>query len=210
MISAIDKAGYGELAVGLGDQLAVVVVDFQTAFLQSDYPMGGFPEVSQACLQTAKLLKAVRAANIPVTCCYIGYEKEAEIPRWKIPSLYRDFFEGGQGTQLDERIVDTASDYVFRKTAPSAFFNTSLHPHFQSLQIDTVIITGCVTSGCIRATAVDSFPHGYRTVVLDDCCGDPNPERHAGSLRDLALRYADILSSQELLAAIQQNAAVLR
>lgn len=207
-MSTIKKAGYGELAVGLGRRPAVVVVDFQAAFLQSDYPMGGFPEVSQACQRTAELLKTVRAAGIPVACCYIAYEKEAEIPRWKIPSLYRDFFEGGCGAQLDERIVDTAHDYIFRKTAPSAFFGTSLHSHFQTLQIDTVIIAGCVTSGCIRATAVDSFSHGYRTVVLEDCCGDPDPQRHAGSLQDLTLRYADILSSEELLGAIQQKIAV--
>ncbi len=207
MTSILKEAGYGKLDVGFGDRPALVVVDFQTAFLRSDYPLGGFPEVSRACQRTAAILTAVRQARIPVACCYIAYDKEADIPRWKIPSLYRDFFEGGEGVQLDERIVDTSYDYVFSKKAPSAFFETTLHAHFQSLQIDTVIIAGCVTSGCIRATAVDSFSHGYRTIVLDDCCGDPDQERHAGSLRDLALRYADILMSQDFVSTIRQKLA---
>jgi len=206
-MSTHQKAGYGELAVGFGDCPALVVVDFQSAFLQQGYPLGGFPEVLRACEQTADFLRIVRSARIPVACCYIAYDSAKDIPRWKIPSLYRDFFEGSDGVQLDKRIVDPENDYVFSKKAPSAFFGTDLHSHLQSHQVDTVIVAGCVTSGCIRATAVDSFSHGYRTIVLDDCCGDPDKERHAGTMRDLALRYADISTSEELGVIIRQRLA---
>lgn len=205
MTSASEKAGYGKLAVGFGERPALVVVDFQAAFLQSEYPLGGFEEVSLACERTTELLDFVRAVGIPVACCYIAYDQRSEIPPWKIPSLYTDFFEGGEGAMLDRRIVDRSYDYVFSKRAPSAFFGTSLHSHLQSLQIDTVVVAGCVTSGCIRATAVDSFSHGYRTIVLDDCCGDPDRERHMGSLRDLAMRYADIATSQDFKTVIRER-----
>lgn len=205
MISRADEAGYGKLAVGFGERPALVVVDFQAAFLQSEYPLGGFEAVSRACEQTEKLLNFARSCRIPVACCYIAYDTPSDIPRWKIPSLYSDFFEGSAGTVLDRRIVDRSYDYVFSKKAPSAFFGTPLHSHLQSLRIDTVAIAGCVTSGCIRATAVDSFSHGYRTIVLDDCCGDPEQERHLASIRDLTMRYVDVATSQDFRKQVEER-----
>jgi maleamate amidohydrolase len=100
---------------------------------------------------------------------------------------------------LDPRIRD--DDYIFQfiKTAPSIFYETPLKPWLVTHCIDTTIITGCTTSGCVRASVVDSFSAGYRTIVPADCCGDQDEEAHASNLRDVGRRYADVTDLQSVL-----------
>ena len=80
------------------------------------------------------------------------------------------------------------------------FFQTPIVSFLTKNRVDTVIVTGCVTSGCVRATVIDAFSYGYRVIVADDCCGDPAEESHASNLRDIDRRYADIKSSADILA----------
>ena len=82
------------------------------------------------------------------------------------------------------------------KRYPSAFFGTDLNSILRKLAVDTVLIMGAATSGCVRATVVDAFSHGFRTQVVSDCCGDQSPESHAANLRDVGRRYADIIDSR--------------
>ena len=86
-----------------------------------------------------------------------------------------------------------------RKTAPSIFFQTPLTGYLTKHRIDTVLVTGCVTSGCVRASVIDAFSSGYRTIVVEDCCGDPGQEEHEANIKDVARRYADVISSDEAL-----------
>ncbi|MEC6999156.1 MAG: isochorismatase family protein, partial [Pseudomonadota bacterium] len=90
----------------------------------------------------------------------------------------------------------------FIKSAPSIFFLTPLLTWLTKHNIDTTIITGCTTSGCIRASVIDSFSYGYRTIVAEDCCGDQDADAHADNIRDVGRRYADIMTCSEIISAL--------
>ncbi len=102
-------------------------------------------------------------------------------------------------TQIDPRISDTDYIFEFTKTAPSIFFLTPLATWLTKHNIDTTIITGCTTSGCVRASIIDSFSYGYRTIVPEDCCGDMDEGPHHDNLRDVGRRYADVVSLADVL-----------
>ena len=95
---------------------------------------------------------------------------------------------------------DPAYDFHFTKSAPSMFFGTPLITFLTKARVDTVIVTGVATSGCVRATIVDSFSHGYRTMVPEECCGDMEEGPHHDNLRDVGRRYADVLTLKDVLA----------
>ena len=101
---------------------------------------------------------------------------------------------------LDRRIYDPEYDVVVCKTGPSMMFQTPVVPYFIRQRVDTVILTGCNTSGCIRATAIDSFQHGYRTIVPEDCVGDIEEGPHRENLRDVGRRYVDIVTCADVIA----------
>jgi maleamate amidohydrolase len=106
-----------------------------------------------------------------------------------------DLQDGAPGTELDERIYDKDYDVVVRKTGPSIFFGTPVAAFLQKEGVETLIVTGCVTSGCIRATTIDSFSYGYRTMVPEDCVGDHDPVPHHQNLEDVGRRYADVVNA---------------
>lgn len=152
--------------------------------------------------RTVPLLEAARRAQIPVACCFAGWQSAKDIQPWKVEALHHEFFVGSPALELDPAIVDVEYDFTFMKCAPSMFFQTPIIPFLNKHSVDTTIITGCVTSGCIRATAIDAFSYGYRTVVVDDCCGDPTYESHQANLTDIGRRYADIRQSEDILGYI--------
>ena len=160
-----------------------MVVDFQTAFTDPSYPLGGAGLVLRALENTAKLLEAARRFDIPVVNSTISYTHEREMPYWKIKAVRETFLHDHPGSQFDARIYDPNYDVAVRKTAPSIFFGTSVSSYFNKERVDTVIVTGCNTSGCIRATAVDSFSYRYRTLVPEDCVGDVEEEPHQPTAR---------------------------
>jgi maleamate amidohydrolase len=113
---------------------------------------------------------------------------------WKVTSLYDgSFFKGHPSIELDERIYEPGYDVTFTKPAPSIFFQTPLELYLTRQQIDTVIITGCTTSGCVRASINDGFSYGYRVIVPEQCVGDMEEQPHQDNLRDVGRRYADVL-----------------
>ena len=127
---------------------------------------------------------------------------------WKISSLYDgSFYYGHPHTEIDPRIADPEYIFEFTKTAPSIFFRTPLTTWLTKACIDTTIITGCTTSGCVRASIVDSFSHGYRTIVPEDCCGDQDEGPHRDNLRDVGRRYADVVTARDVIAHFEHRAA---
>jgi maleamate amidohydrolase len=201
---------YGEIPVGFGKKPGIVVVDFQTGFTDPKYPLGGAPLVMRAVENTARLLEVARRYNIPVASCYTAYKNEREMPYWKITAVRETFLEGHPSIALDPRIYDEAYDLVVCKKGPSIFFNTGVSDYFTKERVDTVIITGCNTSGCIRASSIDSFSYRYRTIVPEDCVGDIEEQPHRDNLRDLGRRYVDVSNLETVLGQIetwhQQNA----
>jgi maleamate amidohydrolase len=200
-----EDAGYGVVPVGYGERAAVLVVDFQKGFTRPEYELGRSAHVARAVENTATLLREARALGLPVAKCYTAYESERDIPYWKVEVLYRDFFYGHPSTEIDERVHDPDHDFTFCKTAPSIFFETPLKTFLTKHRVDTVIVTGCTTSGCIRATIIDAFSCGYRVIVPESCCGDMAEGPHHDNLRDVGRRYADVTTLEEVMQQIRRR-----
>jgi maleamate amidohydrolase len=180
------------------------VVDFQKGFTDPRFRMGKSPRIHAARDRTADLLDVARRCNIPVASCYVGWQSKKDLQYWKVAAVQEDFFDGSEAQDVDPKIADPSYDFIFKKCAPSIFFQTPIMPFLTKQRIDTVIVTGCVTSGCIRASTIDAFSYGYRTIVVDDCCGDPMQESHEANLKDMGRRYADIKQSADVLDYFEQ------
>lgn len=197
------RRSYGDTAIGWGEKPGIVVVDFMKAFTDARYPLGGAPLVMRALENTATLLKAARSAGAPVVTCNTAYMSEREMPYWKISAVRETFRHDHPSAAIDERVFDPAYDLAVCKKGPSIFFNTGASDFFIKERVDTVIVTGCNTSGCIRATVIDSFSYRYRTMVPEDCVGDIEEGPHRDNLRDIGRRYADVTTLASALAYLE-------
>ncbi|TAM88764.1 MAG: isochorismatase family protein [Candidimonas sp.] len=200
------RRGYGEINIGMKGKVGIVVVDFQLAFTQKKYPLGGAPLVMRALENTSRLMKVARAHQAPTACCFTAYKSERDAPHWKITAVCEQFRVDHPSSVLDPKIFDERYDLKVRKTGPSIFFQTPVVPYFIKEGVETVVITGCNTSGCIRASVIDSFQWGFRTIVPEDCVGDIEEGPHHDNLRDVGRRYADITNSDEVVHFIETGA----
>jgi maleamate amidohydrolase len=203
MADEFRQRSYGTVAVGTGRKPGVVVVDYQLAFSDPRYPLGGAPLIERGIGNTARLLDVARRCNVPVASCYTAYKSERDMPHWKVGAVREQFFHDHPGSRLEPRIHDPDYDVVVCKSGPSIFFQTPVVPYFIKEGVDTIIVTGCVTSGCIRASVIDSFQWGFRTVLPEDCVGDHDEEAHLSNLRDIDRRYADISSADAVIAYLE-------
>jgi maleamate amidohydrolase len=208
-MDAFSKAGYGVGEIGWGRRAAVLAVDFQSAFTSPDFPMGGGDHIAAAVRCAAEVIAAARAADVLVVHTAVAWSNPREFGRWKVPALL-DIKPGSAGAQTDPLLWDPSDTYLLKRY-PSAFFGTDLSSILQRNDVDTVLVMGATTSGCVRATVIDSFSHGFRTRVVQDACGDQDAEAHAANLRDVGRRYADIIDArtaiQHLVEISQQAAA---
>ncbi|MGY2052189.1 isochorismatase family protein [Methylobacterium sp. JK268] len=195
---------YGEIPVGFGAKPGIVVVDFQVGFTDPRYPLGGAPLVARAVESTATLLTAARRAGVPVAVCNTAYMNQREMPYWKITAVRETFLHDHPSVVLDPRIYQADYDLAVTKKGPSIFFGTGVSDYFTKERVDTVIVTGCNTSGCIRATAIDSFSYRYRTIVPEDCVGDIEEGPHRDNLRDLGRRYVDVSDLATVLGQLEE------
>ena len=194
-----DARGY-QHSVGTGLRPAVIVIDFSNAFTRgtSQFPGGDFSAEMEA---TRCLLGAARHSGIPVfytTIAYADPKRDSGFWGKKVPWLSRCRI-GSEAVAIDTALDPRADEPVIVKKFPSAFFKTDLQRRLQNLGIDTLIIAGCTTSVCVRATAIDSMQHGYHTLIAADAVGDFDPALHAVHLRDMDARYADVMQVAELL-----------
>jgi len=199
--------GYGQGSIEPGERPAVLVVDLQYAFTDPSFPMGGAELVERAVVNTARLLAAARAAEVPVFQTVVAWREDgSDLGLWpvKLPRLREVTLESRWG-QVDARVWDD-SDVLLVKKWPSFFHGTPLQSLLTAAQRDTVVVTGCMTSGCVRATIVDAFSYGYRTLVPEDCVGDQGREGHESNLRDVHRRYAEVTSADAVLEYLEQTA----
>ena len=202
-----DKRGYGH-SVGFGARPAVLVIDFSIAFTlgTENFPGGGY-DVEVA--RTRELLDAARSAGVPILYTTIAYGpdmKDAGFWAAKIPWI-KGLQTGTREVEIDERLAVRPGEPVLVKKYPSAFFGTTLDAELKRRGVDTLIVAGCTTSACVRATTVDSMQHGYRTILAKDAIGDITPTLHAIHLADLTSRYADAHDVAEIgayLGALKQ------
>lgn len=191
--------------VGLRERPAVLVVDFSCGFTDPACALGS--ELSAEVEATRRLLDAARAKGIPVVFTTIGYEDglvDAGIWPEKMPAL-SELTLGSRWVEIDERLERRADEPVVLKKGASAFFGTNLTGILAARGVDSVILCGATTSGCVRATAVDLLQHGYPTVVPRECVGDRARAPHEANLFDIQAKYAEVLSLDDVLAAIRDR-----
>ena len=197
--------GYGQAEITPGSRPAVLVVDLQYAFADPAFPMGGAELVERAVEGTARVCATARDAGVPVFQTVVAWRDDtADIGLWtiKLPRLAKVTLDS-RWAQVDERVWDD-SDVLLVKKWPSFFHGTQLASLLVAAQRDTVIVTGCMTSGCVRATTVDAFSHGYRTLVPEDCVGDQGLDGHESNLRDVHRRYAEVTASADVIAYLER------
>lgn len=198
MSDTYTDVGYSSTKIGYGTKPAILVVDFQTAFTDPKYALGGLPMIHSARDRTAGLLQSARARSVPVAACYTAYGSLADMPLWKVKAVRDEFFYGHACTEMDPKIHHERN-FTYCKNAPSMFFQTPLITFLVKQNVDTVVVTGCTTSGCVRATIVDAFSYGFRVIVPHECCGDADEGPHRANLTDVGRRYADVTSTAEVL-----------
>lgn len=201
MTDAFTSAGYGAKDIGFGRRAAIVVVDFQLGFTGGIGPMSQSPHVAAAVEKAAAALVEARALDVRVLHTTVEYSGEHELGYWK-PSTLVDFTPESEEAKIDPRVWDDG-DVLVKKRFPSAFFGTDVASILRYWDVDTVIVMGCTSSGCVRASIIDSFSHGFRTIVAEDCCGDQDPQAHADNMRDVGRRYADVMPVADVLVALE-------
>ena len=201
------KQGFGH-GSGMGQRPALLVVDFVNGFANPDQFGGG--NIGEAIEQTRRLLAEARALGLPVAFTRVVYAddgSDAGVFTLKAPTL-RQLTEEAFISQIVDELKPRDGEYVVRKTQPSAFFGTNLTAWYVSKGIDTVIVTGCTTSGCIRASVIDSMSYNFRTVVVTDCVGDRALGPHEANLFDMEQKYADLMTCSEIISVLNERVPV--
>lgn len=193
-----ERAGFGHPIVR-GSRPALVVVDLSRGFTEAAFPTGS--DLTVEVEGTARAADAMRGKGRPVIFTVISFQpdlRDAGAWRTKFPGA-AGLVEGSPATQLDPRLGVRANDTVIVKKAASAFFGTNLSAILTAEGTDTVIVCGATTSGCVRASVVDSMQYGFQTLVVRDCVGDRARGPHEANLFDMAAKYADVVDLAEAL-----------
>jgi maleamate amidohydrolase len=204
MAKTIDRAPASR-TLEPGARPALLIVDFVRAYLTPGSPL--YAGVEGARDAAVKLLAAARRAGIPVMHTNVVYEpggRDGGVFFRKLPALAS--FERGRHPELaafGEGLEPLASEPVFSKQYASAFFGTKLAPALKSLGVDTLLIAGVSTSGCVRATAVDACQNGFVPLVVRDAVGDRHPAPHEANLFDLQAKYAEVIDLDSALAYLK-------
>jgi len=178
--------------VGLGAKPCLLVVDLTRGFTDPNLPLGA--DLTQVIDAVNTLLRVARARDIPIVFSVVSYEHVREAGLWirKVPGL-ASLMAGSGGEVLDERLQRRPGEQVLVKKFGSCFFGTTLASQLTAQGIDTVIVTGVSTSGCVRATVVDCVQNGFRAIVPRQAVGDRAPGPHEANLFDMQAKYADVL-----------------
>jgi maleamate amidohydrolase len=185
--------------VGFGKKPALVLIDFVQAYFEPDSPL--YAGVDAALESALKIRAAARLKHMPVILTGVvlhpsGLDGGRFFQKAKPLAC---FTAGNPLGAWPKGLEPFADEFVFTKQYPSAFFGTSLAPLLTSMGVDNVILTGLTTSGCVRATCVDSMSHGFITTVVREACGDRHPAPHEANLFDMNAKYADVVSEKEIL-----------
>ena len=189
---------------GLGTRLAVVNVDFQQAYTRIDKFATAYETDPRQIEHVNTLSALARAKGMPVVWTRVAYKADAGDAgvwgtRTDTPDSLQNIKYDSERHRYDPRVAIGSDDLQYTKRMPSAFFETPLASYLVRHKVDTVVVTGGSTSGCVRATAVDALSHGYRTIVPVETCADKHESYHFASLTDLQLKYADVEPVQAVI-----------
>lgn len=200
-----EKAGY-HARQSWGARPALVLIDFANAYFDPEAQLYGGEGCQTALDNAAILADAARVAGVPVVFTEVKYQPgggDGGAFYAKVPAL--SCFDAGTETQkLAPPLQVMDDDIVITKQYPSGFFGTSLASTLHFMKIDTLVLTGVTTSGCVRATCIDSISHGFVTLVVEDAVGDRAEEPHRANLYDMSAKYADLLTTPQATEYFQQ------
>ena len=185
--------------VGFGQRPALLIIDFIKAFTDLASPLASNLDAEIAATQ--QLLAEARRLQIPIAFTTVEYDegfRDAGVFIKKVPSL-SVLKKGSPMVEVDDRLSPLPNEHLLVKKYASAFFGTSLASTLTAAGVDTLIITGCTTSGCVRASAVDGCQYGFRTIVVKEAVGDRAPEPHEANLFDIDAKYGDVVTLEDAL-----------
>ena len=189
--------------VGWGSAPALLVIDLCRAYTDENGPFA-LPDVADAVAANAALVEAARASGRPVFWTAVRYRADLSDGGWfvrKVPAL-EAFADGAEGGWGELTLAPRPDEAVVVKQYASGFAGTGLDALLQEAGVDTVVVTGVSTSGCVRATATDALTVGLRPIVVADACADRTEDLHRHNLADLDAKYADVVGLEEALARL--------
>lgn len=193
-----NKAGFGQ-RIERGSQPAVLVVDFSYGFTDPTYPTA--TDMTESVMCAARLLDVAREAAVPVVFTTIAYDPAqiATLAWLRKATGMAALTVGSRLVQIDHRLGRRPEEHVVVKTGASAFFGTHLASYLAAARVDTLIVAGATTSGCVRASVVDAVQHGYPTLVPRECVADRATAPHEANLFDIDQKYADVVDLTDVL-----------
>ncbi|MEM7566765.1 MAG: isochorismatase family protein [Pseudomonadota bacterium] len=195
-----------------GTRPAVVMVDFARAYFDENEPLYGGEGCAAALQNAIRLAPATRMAGAPLVFTEVKYKRggaDGGAFFAKVPAL-ACFEEGRASQEMAEGLEVGPDDLLVTKQYPSAFFGTALEATLRWLKVDTLLLAGVTTSGCVRATCIDSISHGFVTIVVSDAVGDRAAGPHEANLFDMSAKYADLATTDEAIAYLQATAETRR
>jgi maleamate amidohydrolase len=194
---------------GFGAKAALVNVDLQCAYTQVGTYVTAYETDPKQLDHVNRLAALCRARGFPVVWTYVAYLPSGEDcgvwgTRTDTADSLQNIKDGAPRAALDPRVKVDSADIVFKKRMASAFFETHLASLLVYHRVDTVIVTGGSTSGCVRATVVDALQHNYRTIVPEECVADKHESPHFANLYDMSLKYADVLGVDEIATWLER------
>lgn len=189
---------------GFGEKLAIVNVDFQQAYTRMDLFKTAYETDPRQIEHVNHISRLARAKGMPVIWSRVGYKDDAGDAgvwgtRTDTPDSLQNIKYGSERHAFDPRCEIEPDDLNYTKRMPSAFFETPLNSYLRWHKVDTVVVTGGSTSGCVRATAVDALSYGFRAIVPIETCADKHESYHFANLTDLQLKYADVEPVQTVI-----------
>ncbi len=192
--------------LGYGQKPALIVVDFQLGFTAPEQsPLAG--NLDAEVMATNQLITAARKKDVPIIFTVVGYDphRQDDAGLWpeKVPSL-RLLTVSSKLVELDPRLDRQDHDLIIVKKYASGFFGTYLASTLTMKAVDTLIVTGCTTSGCVRATVMDALAHGFRPIVPIEAIGDRAQEPHEANVFDIGAKYGDVVHASDVIAYLEQ------
>ena len=203
------KANPTRRRFGFGKRPAIINIDLQKAYTCVGEFATAYETDPQQLAHVNQISNALRAKGGPVVWTYVAYMDSGEDcgiwgTRTDTPDSLQNIKVGSRRSEFDDRLqIDHQRDVVINKRMASAFHETHLNSVFNFHGIDTVIVTGGSTSGCVRATVVDSLSRSFRTIVPEECVADKHESPHFANLYDMAVKYADVMSVKEVLTYLE-------
>lgn len=199
------KANPARKRFGFGKKAALVNIDLQKSYTRTDLFKTAYENDPKQMEYVNGLVQRFRQLDWPIVWTYVAYVDSGEDAgiwgtRTDTPDSLQNIKYGSVRSELDDRLdVNRETDIIYDKKMPSPFFETPLQSLLVWHQVDTIILTGGSTSGCVRAAGVDSLSRGYRTIIPEECVADKHESYHYANLTDLSLKYCDVMGVEEVI-----------